>query len=262
MTTSMNTINSIVFSGGGMKGITFLGVIKKLEEQKKLEKIRYYYGTSIGALFCMCISIGFTFQELYSFFETNIKELTPSYSVTNLISFFGADNGLKLQILISRLLNFKAISIKTTFLDLYSKFEKELNVFATDLKFHNLIQFNYLLTPESLVLDAIKSSMSLPIVFKPVLNRYIDGALLCNFPIKFSENSKDTFCFNISSDINEMETLFGYISNIFSCVVNFQNNSDNCNRSKFLLHVNLNPLNFNISQETIQETINIGYKIL
>lgn len=254
---------SLVFSGGGMKGIAFLGVLKKLQEQEKLKDIKNYYGTSIGSLICLSILLNFTFEEISTFFWNNLKSIQPSMNISNLIKEYGADNGCKLKLLISRLLNFKLISIKTTFKELNIKTGKELNIFAVDIKTQTVVQFNYLNTPDFLVLDAVTASMSLPIIFKPVLNRYIDGALLCNFPKEYSKNQKDTICFNLTSDTQEISSLFGYITNLFSCIVNYQlvqRNAD-CQRNIINLNVNIDSLNFNLSKNEIQDVINIGYNI-
>ena len=256
-------INSIVFSGGGMKGVSFLGVLKRLQEQNLLKDIKDYYGTSIGGLICLCMILNFTFEELTEFFHLHLKSIKPCMNISNLIKEYGADNGDKLQLLISRILNFKLFSIKTTFKELHLKTEKQLNVFAVDLKDQNVVHFSHLNTPDFLVLDAVKASMSLPIIFKPVLNRYIDGALLCNFPKDFSQNEASTFCFNITSEPQEISSLFNYITNIFSCIINYQlvQRKRNCERNVFNLDVNIDSLDFNLSKETILEIINIGYEI-
>ena len=53
--------NALVLAGGGLKGFGILGGIQYLIDAKKIElkKIHYYAGTSIGAVICFFLAIGY-----------------------------------------------------------------------------------------------------------------------------------------------------------------------------------------------------------
>ena len=53
----VDNIDTLVLSGGGVKGLYYIGVLKKLEELNILKNINKFAGTSIGAFFSALISI-------------------------------------------------------------------------------------------------------------------------------------------------------------------------------------------------------------
>ena len=58
-------INNIVFSGGGIKGLIFIGCLKYLEENNLLKNIKAISGTSIGGVFSFLLNIGVIQDTLY-----------------------------------------------------------------------------------------------------------------------------------------------------------------------------------------------------
>lgn len=60
-------INSLVISGGGMNGYLFIGVLKLLSELNIINKIKYYYGTSIGGFLIVFLNLGWTIDEILKF---------------------------------------------------------------------------------------------------------------------------------------------------------------------------------------------------
>ena len=50
-------IDTLVFSGGGAKGLYYIGILKKLEELNIINNINSIAGTSIGAFFGSLIII-------------------------------------------------------------------------------------------------------------------------------------------------------------------------------------------------------------
>ena len=61
----MSFVN-LALSGGGMQGFSFLGAIKKLEEEKILDKVTSFSGSSVGSLFAILLAIGYTPDELFT----------------------------------------------------------------------------------------------------------------------------------------------------------------------------------------------------
>ena len=49
--------NAIVLCGGGIKGISILGGIQYMIDQKLFTEVKYYSGTSIGAVICYFLAI-------------------------------------------------------------------------------------------------------------------------------------------------------------------------------------------------------------
>ena len=55
---------NLVFEGGGVKGIAYVGALKKLEEEDILQNIERVAGTSAGAMVAVLIGLGYTAEEL------------------------------------------------------------------------------------------------------------------------------------------------------------------------------------------------------
>jgi NTE family protein len=119
-------INTLVLSGGGVKGLYYIGILKKLEEINIINNITTIAGTSIGAFFGSLISIGYTSQELTDFVLlfnlSNIKKITPG----NFFSYFGIDDGNNLELVLEKMFNLKGFSKNITFKELHEKTKKEL----------------------------------------------------------------------------------------------------------------------------------------
>src|SRR5687767_11749342 len=60
-------ITTLVLSGGGIKGFTHLGALYYLSNVYLLEDIKSYYGTSIGAIICFLLIIGYTPISIISY---------------------------------------------------------------------------------------------------------------------------------------------------------------------------------------------------
>jgi hypothetical protein len=58
--------DSLVFSGGGAKGISYAGVLKYFQETNKLKNVQRFIGTSAGSIMC-------TFMSIASYYEQNRK---------------------------------------------------------------------------------------------------------------------------------------------------------------------------------------------
>lgn len=256
-------ISNIVFAGGGSKGIVYLGILKGLQELQELQEldISNFYGTSIGALFSLCCTLQIKYEILYNFLISEYQNLKPCTSIQNLLSFYGTDTGVRLLRLIHTILDIGGVHKEITFSELHLKTEKGLFVISSDLKDQCIKRFNHVDTPHVQVDTAILSSMSLPIIFKPVLGRYIDGALLCNFPILEAPDTPETLGFHFGGKRNTSENLVNYISNLFSCITAAQVPNAQ-SRRVIKIPIDIKSLTFDLSQEQISSLVNVGYNII
>src|SRR5574343_21872 len=86
MTFNLIDANTLVLSGGGVKGYYYIGIIKYLEENNILKNINNYAGTSIGAYVCFLLSINYSYNEILNlFYNINISKLIR-LSIKNIIS--------------------------------------------------------------------------------------------------------------------------------------------------------------------------------
>ena len=54
---------NLVFEGGGVKGIAYVGALRKLEERNILGNIERVGGTSAGAINAVLVALGYTIEE-------------------------------------------------------------------------------------------------------------------------------------------------------------------------------------------------------
>ena len=61
---SPKMIRALVFSGGGIRGLAFVGCLRALEELDILNQVECYIGTSIGSIVSLLVCIDYKYNEL------------------------------------------------------------------------------------------------------------------------------------------------------------------------------------------------------
>ena len=101
-------INTIVFSGGGVKGIAYIGVLKYLEEISKCSdydketcnipkiNISTVCGVSIGSIVGFLYILGYTFEELVKELDNLDLQKLKNFKINNVLKKYGFDSGLKI----------------------------------------------------------------------------------------------------------------------------------------------------------------------
>jgi len=184
----------LVLSGGGIKGIAFIGALHILDLYGILPHIDTLVGCSAGAIVALLISIGYTPKQLYQLF---IKINFANYhdiQFANILTHKGLDSGAKIMRLISIICLRKNLSNTTTFRDLFQKTHKTLVIVGSNITTNRVVYFDHLTAPTMPVLTAIRISISYPYIFEPVLwngGLYVDGGLLDPFPIKYFKSTNN-----------------------------------------------------------------------
>jgi predicted acylesterase/phospholipase RssA len=179
------TLTHIVFSGGGLTGLAYLGVCRYLEVEGMMSSIQHFSGTSMGAVFATACALGLSSsimeRRFKAFFvkDANIHYHLPD--VWTLSTSFGVDDGRRnLQL-------FEEGELNITFLELTKRTGRHLVICATHVETMSPCYFSVDTTPHVLLRDALRASVALPWVYHPVqvgTDHYIDGAVSDNFPFK------------------------------------------------------------------------------
>jgi len=168
-------MNDLFIGGGGYSGIIFIGALEYIH-QKNLLDLKNFYGCSIGSLIgCLYIS-GFTPKNILSkFLDLNLEEIIK-YDFNNLISEnFILDDSL-LDNLISFLFHKNKPDI--TISEFSKTYNVNVNIYTTNITKNLYINLNNLDYPNVKLKDALRASMSIPFLFKPVNingDLYVDG---------------------------------------------------------------------------------------
>lgn len=208
--TSKNSIpnyhfKNLVFEGGGVKGIAYVGALKVLEEKKILEKIKRVAGTSAGALVAVLVGLGYNHKDLKKILwdlDFN-KFMDDSWGVLKdtdrLLHNFGWYKGEFFRNLVGDYIKKKTGNSESTFADIAKLKEdfpefRDIYLIGANLSTGFSEVFSYEHTPRMCIADAARISMSIPLFFAAIRgvrgDVYVDGGLLDNYPIKVFDRTK------------------------------------------------------------------------
>jgi NTE family protein len=192
-------VSTLIFSGGGVKGLSYIGFLKKFEELSKSgdieANVQTVAGVSCGALVATMYAIGYTATELEQYFLE--KDLEPLRDV-RLKYFFtkwGFESGKKIIEMLEELLERKGFDKDITFQALYERTKIDLHIYACNLTRYKMISFRYSDSPNLAVTKAVRMSFGIPFIF--TLQKYkgdiiVDGGIMNNYPIDlYDQRDKD-----------------------------------------------------------------------
>lgn len=191
---------NLVFEGGGVKGIAYVGAMKILETEGILPTITRIGGTSAGAINATLFALGFTNEEQKTILKNlNFKNfMDDSFGVTRdtkrLLERFGWYKGDFFHEWISKHVKQKLGDPNATFENLKEAKKPDLYVYGTNLSTTFGEVFSVEHTPKTRIADAVRISMSIPLFFAAVRNArddvYVDGGVLNNYPVKLFDREK------------------------------------------------------------------------
>ena len=267
---SNNDITCLCFSGGGVKGICFIGVLEKLIEHKKikLNKIDMYVGTSAGSIISFFLILGFTIEEMKEFIMTfNFSKLNEEIDCINLIEKFGINNGEKIKLFFIKFLELKLNVQDITFKELFNETQKKILIIGTNLTKNQEELFSVDTTPNMSVITAIRISISIPVIFTPVMynnSLYVDGALVNNFPINYCPKDKTFGIYvknsNNNIEINSMQSFIIMCLNITSDTIIEKNLNSECKNIIKIINPKPELQQFELTLEYKKFLIELGCK--
>jgi predicted acylesterase/phospholipase RssA len=253
---------NLAFSGGGMKGIAYIGSLKYIEESKI--QIKAASGTSAGAIFAYFTVLGLKYKQIKNiFYKVNLGEF-QNLSVDNLLLKFGLDDGKKITDFLKAMITATTGKESTTFGELYEKTKKELVIVGSciDQECAGPEYFTYKTHPNMKLVDALRITISIPIYYEYCIyenKRYVDGALFDNLPSTYFNDQDNTISFKLN-DNSELDcsTLDKYIFHLLNTAV-FAMQNKKLKKNIITINTNNNILNFNLTNEEKDILIDIGY---
>ena len=205
--TNQYHFRNLVFEGGGVKGIAYVGAMNVLEQEGILQNIERVAGTSAGAMVAVLVGLGYTAKEISDIlWDIKFKNfLDSSWGVirdTNrLLTEYGWYKGEYFRNLMADYIKRKTGESNITFGQLENRRAKgepfkDIHLIGADLSTGYTKVFDSQRTPEVKIADATRISMSIPLFFAAVKgvqgddHIYVDGGLLDNYAIKiFDQNN-------------------------------------------------------------------------
>tara|TARA_B100001142_G_C14344847_1_gene659519 strand:- start:3600 stop:4475 length:876 start_codon:yes stop_codon:yes gene_type:complete len=182
---------NIVISSGGLYLLSAIGTITRLLKLKIInnDKIENIYGTSAGGVvgLLLCLKIDWELFEEYVINRPLPEEF--QLSMNNIFEYMESKGFVGREVydvMLKSVFKMKGLKYEITFRQLYEYSNIKLNVFALNFNTFKNEVFNYELTPDYPVIDAVYMSATFPFVFKPIYynnSYYIDGGVENDYPI-------------------------------------------------------------------------------
>ena len=229
------TIKHLVIAGGGPLGYTFLGALEHLNEQKYwlIENIESIYATSVGSIIGVFICLNYDWDTLNKYmierpwhdaFKLSGKQLFDAYYNKGLFDRTFID------IIFKPLLEAKDLNLSITLKEFYEYSKINLHIFSFEINNFKTIEISHLTHPDLELIQALSMSCALPGIFKPVIiddNCYIDGGVMCNYPINYCFNkykNKDEIL-GINANCTQTNTIINEESSVFEFIIGFASNA-------------------------------------
>jgi NTE family protein len=198
-------IKNLVFEGGGVAGIAYGGALTVMEEHNLLENVIRVGGASAGVIVATLFAIGYTAQEIKNIIiETKFSSFKDdSFGVirdtVRLTQDYGWHKGNAFKSWLEEYITDKFGFVNVTFKDLDLKVRngqfgmKHLYVLGTNLTQQKSEIYSHETTPDMLIIEAVRISMSIPFFFQCVRKGddiLVDGGVADNYPIKLFDKGK------------------------------------------------------------------------
>lgn len=236
---------SIVIAGGAFKVLSTIGILKYLEENNLINRLKNYVGTSAGSLICTMMVLGYTSSDIYAFIKENFVDDShislDIEEIFNIFDTYGMSTGIKLVSLIEKAIYKKTKLKDITFMDVAKRLGKNLVICVSNLTKECSEYLSVDTVPDMSVTQALRMSCALPFLFSPVIYKdcyYLDGGLYNNFPISYLSGSqcKDIIGINILCK-------------------NYQKTDNFISYAVFLLHTTLAKINSHSVQTDVDKNI-------
>lgn len=186
---------NLVFEGGGVKGIAYVGAMQILAQRGIMDDVRRVGGASAGAINALILGLGYTVPEQHEILRSAefSKFMDSSFGVLRdvrrLARHFGWYKGDFFEGWIAELVKEKMGTKKATFGDLVDAGHPHVYMIGTNLSTGFAEVFSHERHASMPVVEAVRISMSIPLFFAavrrgPQKDVYVDGGVQLNYPVK------------------------------------------------------------------------------
>lgn len=211
----MGKITNLVFEGGGIKGLAYVGAIRELAAQGHLKTVKHLAGASAGAITAAFLGLSYSVDDVEKRMPDDFTEFQDGRP-TRLVHSWGMHPADKFYNWLGNAIAEKLGNAKATFADLHAKvlaqgeFEadvcfRDVHLMGSNLSTQQGEVFSYYTTPNMPIVDAVRVSMSFPLAFDAKIYKkdehgrflinekglvedkmgdmYVDGGLAMNYPV-------------------------------------------------------------------------------
>jgi NTE family protein len=184
---------NIVFKGGGVLGIAYAGALQVIEQTGILQNLQRAAGTSAGAITAALVALRYSAADIKAIVNaTNFKSFEDGLNPLRVATKYGLYEGDAFLAWMQERITNKGLAATATFADFKNAGMMDLHVFSTDLNMGTVREFSFETSPNVVVAEAVRASMSIPLFFRawqfsnnnPDNHIYVDGGMVLNFPIR------------------------------------------------------------------------------
>ena len=223
----MRSMRSIVFSGGGIRCLSFAGVLSAIENIHGpgcWNQVREVSGASGGAIFAFIIAANISAKKVIDVLKTDeikdsIREMRVGRSYLDHFRAIAEERsvcGFKpLQNMVTKIVQLK-FSSNITMHEFYRQTGKRFTCPVYNLTLGQVEYMDYYTSADARVVDVIRASMSIPIIFPPVRIgnfEYLDGGISDNMPLTCVREPA-SILFRMATVEYDPHNLSGYLSHL------------------------------------------------
>lgn len=251
-------------AGGGTRLSAHVGILKALEEHNI--HFNHLVGVSGGSIIASLYASGLSIEEVKKIAVTTDYSQFRGFSLFKLIRNGGLSSGDIFEKWVDIHLKGKT----------FSELEKELHIVATDVKTSKPVIFDAERTPNMKVSQAVRFSMSIPLVFsfKPFgKHLMVDGSILSEDALHRDWDNEGTpvLCFRLRGEheTNEVKTdgvfpIFNYVTLLirtFMTTISREYINDNFWHNTVVINTgHFSAVDFTMNEEQKNSLFKMGYK--
>lgn len=191
--------DTLVISGGGADGISFIGALEVLEKTASLSKLRNIVGCSVGSIVAVMLAMGMRSSQMTTWLREGIAQGVSQLDRTGILhitSTLGIDDGARIieHIRSAIRVHLGPSYENPTMREFTQATGINITIVVTNVNTAMRELLNVDTAPDIPVLTAVRMSIAVPMVFSPVLwrnNLYVDGALIDCCPTAHIQTSGD-----------------------------------------------------------------------
>lgn len=183
--------DSLVLSGGAINGIVMLGALQYCSDKGILNQIKTFVGTSVGAIICYLLIIGYTPVEIIVYLCTNnsVFQKLKYFDINSGCRGDGATTFLHISEYLERMTTEK-IGRLITMKDIKTLYGVDLVCVTFNVTKNTTEYITPSTHPDIPCLSALRMSANLPLVFETYKygdSFFVDGGICNNFPLNIGE---------------------------------------------------------------------------
>lgn len=263
---------NIVLSGGGLAAIMYFGCLKYISENVDMKRhMKNILGVSSGSIFALLLIFNCDLDDCKKWLD-EVKNI--NFNKINLRSLaclkneYGLDDSEGIKCAVRQLFDMKGVNHDINFRQISQTYGKNLVICSANVSKKKLFYFSVDTTPDIPIIEAIKASTSIPLLFTPYkLNDeyHVDAFVYDNFPIHYFQNSEQTIGLNLTTEACQNNNCMNLFTNIFNSIIYYNSVKKTDNECLLIGRgsgFDLKKMRFAIDDDSVDEQIEYGYTTL